>query len=138
MNPIWVDGDGALVGAGTLNRLDPGSGPRRYHRALDRLRESGSPVAFASFAFDIDEPGSVVVAPEEVEHLRSLPVSEPRPPVAIVDDGVDAWAKGYERAMLAIRAGEVEKVVLARQVVVELPEGFDPAATATYCLLSNT
>ncbi len=131
MNPIWVDGDGALVGAGTASRLDPGTGPRRYHRALDRLRASGSPIAFASFTFGIDEPGSVVVAPEGAEHLPSLPPATASSPATIIDDGIDAWAKGFERAMLAVRAGEVEKVVLARQMIVELPDEFDLAATAS-------
>lgn len=131
MNPIWVDSEGALVGLGPLTRLDPGTGPTRYHKALEALRGSGRPVAFASFSFDIHEPTSVVVAPGTTRLQPSL-ISTPSPDeVAIVDDGVDAWTKGFHKAMLAVSAGEVEKVVLARQVLVELAPDFDATVLAS-------
>jgi menaquinone-specific isochorismate synthase len=43
----------------------------------------------------------------------------------LVDDGIARWREGFRAAMAAVAAGRVEKVVLARQVVVELPTEID-------------
>jgi menaquinone-specific isochorismate synthase len=137
MNPIWVDTEGALMGTGTPTELDAGSGSNRYHLALEALRRSGRRMAFASFTFDVDEPNSVVLAPEETRHEPSLSATGPVGNAAIVDDGIDAWTKGFRRAMLAVHAGEVQKVVLARQVEIELPAGFDTTALASRLARAN-
>ncbi|MGD2103230.1 MAG: chorismate-binding protein [Acidimicrobiia bacterium] len=137
MSPIWVDNDGVLVGTGDVSRLDPGIGPGRYQTALDAVRASGSAQAFASFTFDIHEPNSVVLAPEQTEKLEELPVADPLSDVVVVDDGVDAWTKGFHKAMQSVRAGEVEKVVLARQMIVELPPAVDRMALASLLARAN-
>jgi len=137
MNPIWVDRDGALAGLGAVAELEAGTGPDRYQTALEALRSSGSEKAFASFTFDVDEPGSVILAPEET---RLGPIPDDAGVtghVRIVDDGVDAWTKGFRKAMVAVHAGEVQKVVLARQVEVELPPGFATGALVSRLAWAN-
>lgn len=124
MNPIWVDEEGWLSGVGPHLQIEPGTGPGRYARALEELRRSGRELAFASFTFDLAEPGSVVVAPSEVSRA---PV-EPSPSgyeTLVLDDGVDAWRDGFERAMKAIHGEFLSKVVLARQVKLALPDELD-------------
>lgn len=124
MNPIWVDEDGVLTGHGPHLTLDPGVGPDRFGAALETLRSAGRQLAFASFTFDEDEAGSVLVIP----HATTL---EPRVAagpgngsgVGIVDDGTAQWRHGFRVAMDAIAGDNVAKVVLARQVLVTLPEG---------------
>lgn len=125
MNPIWVDREGVLTGIGELTELDSGTGPGRYHAALEALRLSGHQMGFASFTFDVDEPNSVVLAPEETSLEPGVGDTGPVGEAMIVDDGVDAWTKGFRRAMDAVHAGEVQKVVLARQVEIELSSGFE-------------
>ncbi len=122
MNPIWVDDDGVLAGVGACLELDLGVGPSRYHAALDALLASEREVAFASFTFDQDEPGSLLLLPDSVEHLESIEPTGQTNHSAIVDDGISSWRAGFRTAMAAVRAGEVEKVVLARQVLVDLGE----------------
>jgi menaquinone-specific isochorismate synthase len=137
MNPIWVDTEGALVGAGTQIELDAGTGSGRYHNALEALRGSGRTLAFASFTFDVDEPNSVVLAPEETHRQPRLRETDPAGGAVIVDDGIDAWTKGFRKAMVAVHAGEVQKVVLARQVEIESPTGFDTTALASLLAAAN-
>lgn len=127
MNPIWVDESGALVGRGPSSRVDPGVGVDRFHHALEAVRDSTSSVGFASFSFDDNEAGSVVVIPETTELESTTLVAGPAPNARVVDDGVVEWRDGFRLAMKAIEHESLEKVVLARQVVVELPEEPDPA-----------
>ena len=115
---VWTHEERTLIGRGLLRRVDPGTGPDRYHRALQALRDSGSELAFASFTFDPEEPGSVVLIPEEVDS-GPLPPNPPAPSPAmgrIVSDGAAAWRKALDRALEAVEGGVVQKVVLARQV----------------------
>lgn len=127
MNPIWVDEEGALTGQGPGVTLDPGVGPDRFRHALEALRGSGREIGFASFTFDEDEQGSVLVIPQST-------ILQPRVDVAlgngsgatIIDDGIERWRRGFGLAMEAIANDSVAKVVLARQVVVALPEGLQP------------
>lgn len=127
MNPIWVDEDGALTGHGPGPLLDPGVGPDRFRHALEALRESGREIGFASFTFDEEEPGSVLVIPESTTLRPRVEASLGNDTEAeIVDDGVDRWRKGFGLAMEAIANDSLAKVVLARQVVVALPEGLRP------------
>jgi menaquinone-specific isochorismate synthase len=127
MNPLWVDDEGTLTGHGPHVVIDPGIGPGRYRTALEALRASGRPLAFASFTFDASEVGSIVIAPNTTSLDPKPPSSAPAPSAGVVDDGVEEWRKGFDRAMHAVGDGLVEKVVLARQVVLELPEGLGPA-----------
>lgn len=128
MNPIWVDEQGALVGRGPTIRIDPGVGPDRFRHALEALRDSGRSLAFASFTFDETEDGSVVVIPESWAIRASLEVPPQAAGVDIVDDGKKTWRTGFRLAMKAIETGSLAKVVLARQVVIDLRGDVDPAA----------
>jgi menaquinone-specific isochorismate synthase len=125
MTPIWVDEEGALVGHPPYARIDPGAGPGRYEAALAALRASGRAIAFASFTFDETEPASLVVLPSTTTLEKGAGRSNSRNPPRLVDDGIARWREGFRAAMAAVAAGRVEKVVLARQVVVELPTEID-------------
>lgn len=127
MSLIWVDSDGVLTGYGPVESRDPGTGPERYQRALDGLRRSGRDVAFASFTFDITESGSVLAIPESTRRSEQLPTSANSPSATIRDDGIAVWRTGFEKAMLEIDTGRVDKVVLARRVVLETEPGPDEA-----------
>ncbi len=127
MNPIWVDDQGALIGHGPHITLDPGVGPDRYRYALDALRQSGRPMAFASFTFDEAEAGSVLVIPHTTSLEPRLSSSHRSPsPLQVIDDGTTAWRRGFHTAMEAIATENLAKVVLARQVLLELPDDLEP------------
>ncbi|HWB88585.1 MAG TPA: isochorismate synthase [Acidimicrobiia bacterium] len=136
MNPIWVDETGWLTGLGPVVDIDPGEGPGRYASAFEQLRRTGRALAFASFTFDVDEPGSVVIAPSRVSSDPAEPV-RPRGRVDVLDDGVDAWRDGYERAMKAIHGDHVSKVVLARQVKVAVDGELDAASLVARLAAAN-
>jgi len=124
MNPIWVDEEGALTGQGPELTIDPGVGPDRFRHALESLRASGREIGFASFTFDEDEPESVLVIPQSTTLRPSVDVALGHGSGAtIVDDGTKRWRTGFRLAMEAIANDSLAKVVLARQVVVALPEG---------------
>lgn len=112
-----------MLGYGGGDPLDPGTGPGRYQRAADSLRESGKDLAFASFTFDPEEPGSVVVIPDEVVSIatRGIPAGNPGSlDPQTVSDGIEEWREGLSKALAALESGEVEKVVLARRTLVDL------------------
>ena len=121
MNPVWIDDEGPLAGSPPHVAVSPGAGAGRYRAALDSLRSSGSEVAFASFTFDAQDGSSVVIIPSSVTESAPDPVTPGEVSGHIIDDGVDSWRRGFRMAMDAIAAGQVEKVVLARQVRVEVP-----------------
>jgi len=127
MTPIWVDDEGVLVGHGPHITLDPGVGADRFDRALSALRDSGRPTGFASFTFDESESGSVMVIPHSTTIEIGMTVPGPPTGVARVDDGIAQWRDGFRMAMNAIDTENLAKVVLARQVVVSLPDDLDPA-----------
>ena len=108
------------------------------------------PVAFGSFAFDGDTATSVLVVPKVVVGVRDgqwflttisgsggppsdpLPRawSLPRSPGSVRESGgvlsPSSWAAAVGSAVDRIAAGEVGKVVLARDVVVRTDERLDP------------
>jgi menaquinone-specific isochorismate synthase len=69
----FVSGDDGVVGWGVAVRITVGTGPRRFARAREELAAlhgtatgnamGAGPVAFASFTFDDDADGSVMVVP---------------------------------------------------------------------------
>ncbi|MGH8945804.1 MAG: isochorismate synthase [Acidimicrobiia bacterium] len=122
---IWSQGGASILGYGG-ERHDPGTGPGRYEVAAALLRSSGQDLAFASFTFDPQDEGSVVVIPEEVvstpiRGIPSRPGSSSR--LRVVSDGIEQWRGGMERIREALAEGSVEKVVLARQVEIEVDPG---------------
>lgn len=128
MNRFWVDGHGALQGLGSSQVADPGTGTDRYRNALEEIRRSGRDRAFASFTFDIDESGSMLDIPETICRTEGIPEGPDRPKARVVDDGIAEWRVGFQKAMLEIETGRVEKVVIARQVLLELTDPPDPSA----------
>lgn len=125
------------MGEGPAIEVDPGVGPDRFDQALDSLRSSGRPAAFASFTFDEAENGSVVVIPKNTR-LGSLPAEPGRGPGArLVDDGIGAWREGFRLAMDAIATENLAKVVLARQVEVELSNQIDVTSIVARLMAGN-
>ena len=137
MNPIWVDDEGVLVGNGPNITLDPGVGSNRFEHALKALRDSGRPIAFASFTFDEAETGSVMVIPHSTTIEPRLAIPGPPTGVTMVDDGIGQWRAGFRTAMNAIGTENLAKVVLARQVVLALPQDLDPAAIVARLTMDN-
>ena len=123
-HPVWARDGVVLLAEGPSRRVDPGTGPGRYTRAMEALAESGRRVGLASFTFDPDEPGSVVVLPETTRRIRADEldtVDHVRiPHVKTEDDGVNDWAHAFVGASEAIASEVAEKVVLTRQVEVSL------------------
>lgn len=117
---IWAHAGRALVGSGEIHAFDPGSGPDRYEKALVALQETGRSTAFASFTFDPELDGSVVLVPEQVEEVDTAELtvdSKAMPRGRILSDGSDGWKAGISRAIGVLNSTELEKVVLARQVI---------------------
>lgn len=114
MNPIWLDNGMSIEGLPPLMTALPGTGDERFRRAGELLRDSGHDLAFASFTFDRDEEGSLVVIPDDVR-TASVANAVHSQAVATIDDGVMAWKTAFKRAMGEIDAGVVQKVVIARQ-----------------------
>jgi len=127
----WIRRDMALLGWGRSSRIDPGAGADRFDRAIRRLRSTSAPLALASFTFDENDPGSILVVPEVLLRIDGdgarfllgsggdLPPPSPAtglPPGMIGEGGLDAWTSLVEEALEAIRSREVEKVVLSRRL----------------------
>lgn len=130
-NLIWAHGDQTLVGNGELLSIDPGTGPGRYQRALNALRDSGHETAFASFTFDPASEGSVVIVPETLAGSDATrPIRDPEEISGgtVLVDGKTAWQRGMKSALAALDRGDVEKVVLTRQLRVEMDR--EPSTTA--------
>jgi menaquinone-specific isochorismate synthase len=151
----WLHGGEGLLGWGEAARLEV-SGPDRFARAaawwdsvcsaLDTepsdLPGSG-PVAFGSFGFDPDAT-SVLVVPQFLLGRRDgrtwlTTIGDGRPEVtadpvvapqsvAWSDGAVsaDAYAHAVAEAVRLIRAGEAQKIVLARDLVARADAPIDP------------
>jgi menaquinone-specific isochorismate synthase len=112
------------------------------------------PVAIASLGFDPATDTSVVVVPKvvlgrregrswltlvnppgavEVPALRRRPVAAASAPLAAVSATLpseDRWQAAVATAVESLRAGELDKVVLARAIEVTAAAGLDPRAVA--------
>ena len=154
-----------VVGWGVAARIEVGKGPDRFLRAREGLatvldegsanaKDAPKPLAFASFAFDPDEDGSVMVVPSVAVVRRGgatwrigvgdgtdLPagsaerrfadgaVDRPRYGGSTVRD--DVWLEAVARALEGIGAGSFAKVVLARDLHLWSRAPFDvPAVLA--------
>lgn len=154
----WLRNGQGLVGWGETARIDVGTGPGRFARAAGALADlfasmeidtdvegwGTGPLAFGSFAFDADAPGSALVIPAVVvgraENRTWLTTTRragqtegptKRPPQATHDQPAPldetTFARAVESARQAIRGGRLDKVVLSLQVVAESDRPFDPA-----------
>ncbi len=128
---VWARPGLTLLGWGVEHRIDPGAGPDRFDKALRQLRATGSPMALASFTFDEERSGSVLIVPEvliRVDENGAQPLigdwgSLPGP--GLIEPGnrgrlsppdLNAWMSSAQAALRAIAGSEVEKVVLSRVV----------------------
>ncbi len=133
---FWSRPGLTMTGHGLKRRFDPGVGPNRYERALRFLRESGSEIGFASFTFDPEEPGSVVLVPETVVtgHDRT---AVPAPAGTIEDDDADLWRKMVNETLVEIEGDRVEKVVLSRRITAIFDEPLNQMEVATHLVASQ-
>lgn len=144
---VWISPEVALAGFGTRLRLDPGVGPGRFERARSMFAEwvagqgiQGAadigPYAFASFTFDPQVAGSVIVVPAVVVAsdrrsswlIRHGPADTEWGDPALGTSGVKPdrprfagsslpdhlWLEAVAAAIKEIEDGQLEKVVLAR------------------------
>jgi menaquinone-specific isochorismate synthase len=118
---FWSSPHATLVGEGELGRIEPGSGPERYRRASEALARSSRGMGFASFTFDPYRDGSVVLSPESVRS-NWAPEHGDLPRGTVTEDGRSDWESGFAEARSALASGQVEKVVLARRVMVEFED----------------
>lgn len=146
----WVREGEGFVATGEALRITPATGQDRFERAMTTLKEAAEVadvddrvdvpgsglLAFGSFTFDADAPGSALVVPEMVvgrrggrtwltvigDPDRERPVLPPPPPLTPPDrvrfagtsiDDVD-WLAAVATAVERIAHSEVDKVVLAR------------------------
>jgi menaquinone-specific isochorismate synthase len=159
----WVHGGDGLVGWGRAAELHP-SGAHRFAEAQQWWRElarhavvrdevdtpGSGLVAFGSFTFADDAPGSVLVVPEIVIGRRDgvtwvtligtgitatpdiVPSSPPREPAGarFVDGSVSSsdWKELIAEAVARIVHDDLDKVVLARDLVATLDEPLDVRA----------
>lgn len=114
----WSSSIGSIAAIGETEAVDVGTGEERYSRARESLERSRGQVAFASFAFDIEDPFSVVMIPPGTDRSWQ-PSTGGIPRGTVVTDGADEWVTGFDGAMTAIGAGRAQKVVLARQVTAQ-------------------
>ena len=164
---VWMSAATSLWGWGTAHRIDPERGIGRVSRAEEALARAlegaevvdevggpgTGPVAFASFTFSPDSPGSVVVVPEVVLGRRdgrwwlttvddatlppAIPDGEGEPPSdraryagSSVPDVL--WLEAVAEAVRRIEAGDLEKVVLARDYAVWSRAPFLPERLLAY------
>lgn len=148
---VWRHGDDSRIAFGVAARL-VFSGPDRIPEAAARWRAiaavaqvdsevtGASPLAFGTFAFADDSAAeSVLLIPRVVlverngaaYRVETPPLStatSPAPPPPGAAFAPEAYERAVAEAVARIRGGAVEKVVLARDLVLESP-GFDlPAA----------
>jgi menaquinone-specific isochorismate synthase len=140
---VWVSPTLQIAGWGIAARFDPGTGPGRYQRAWEFVASQPSPepaFAFASFTFDPEQSGSVVLIPLRVAGkapptwpaITPPPPADPGPP-AFTDRPRFAgsslpdhlWLEAVAAALDQIAAGHLQKVVLARDHALWSKQPFD-------------
>ncbi|MDQ3957990.1 MAG: isochorismate synthase [Actinomycetota bacterium] len=146
---VWVHGPDGFVASGEAARVEVGSGEDRFAHAAARLRDAfsqigGRAVAFGSFAFDHASTDSVLTIPATVWESRGaeVTVTNVGDDPAVLDEaprgrtgarvryagstiGEVAWLEEVADAVTRIERGPLEKVVLARDVLVWSEEPFD-------------
>jgi menaquinone-specific isochorismate synthase len=132
-NALWARPGLTLAGTGRRQIFDPGTGPGRYHRSLEILEEADAVLAFASFTFDPDEEGSIVIIPENVERTFTPPDSGQAVGV-LEEDDAERWPKMVREALVEIDRGRVEKVVLSRRIRATFQQALDPFIVASHLI----
>lgn len=122
-NSLWHRPGMTLAGIGDHETVDPGTGPHRYQRALDALRESGKNLAFASFTFDPATQGSTVIIPSATSSQFDVAPTQPGGRIVAPEDS--SWRSTVEKGLEAIHSGELTKVVLARRLTASLNNEVD-------------
>jgi menaquinone-specific isochorismate synthase len=142
----WLHHGTRLVTSGVAARLAPGDAAATL-AAVDRDDPIGlpgtGPVAVGALPFDPDATGELVV-PARIHGVRDgrAWVTEVGPGESATAVAVappthfqvgaprtrDDWRAAVERALAAIDAGDLEKVVLAREVLIEADTAFDAQA----------
>ena len=143
---VWLNGGDGMVAAGVAAEIEVGSGEDRFERAAEELQDvfaslGGRALAFGSFAFDPSASDSVLVVPEVVwgrSWVATVGDADPdsflHDPAPALADRVRyggstiselAWLDAVADATGRIRAGELAKVVLARDVIVWSEAPFD-------------
>lgn len=119
---LWWHGGAGLVGSGPIRRMDVATGPDRGRDAFKRLRDVLRPdgVAFASFTFDPESEGSVLLVADRLDRIDTLPApsgGQDRPRFAGARMDEMRWMEEVARTVELIATSEVSKVVLARDEV---------------------
>jgi menaquinone-specific isochorismate synthase len=141
---VWRHGDESRTGFGTAARL-VFSGPDRIRDAAARWREiastarldsdvlDASPVAFGAFAFaDASAADSVLLVPRVVLvervggafRIETPAFAEPAAPAPAARSAAfapESYEAAVTEAVRRIRSGALEKVVLARDLVIDSP-----------------
>lgn len=147
----WLTPGTSLVAKGECLRVDPGTGESRFSGEAERIEAllagadledevdlpGSGPIAFGSWTFDPDSPGSSLVVPSTIygtgdgvawktsvryvggRQARTGTKSGPSPHPGEDQPLADEWASSVESALRRIREGKLQKVVLAREVVVQ-------------------
>jgi menaquinone-specific isochorismate synthase len=121
----WIHGRG-LFGVGESARVEVGTGPERFERTVEGLKEhfarESDRIAFASFTFDERNQGSSVVIPEKL-FVQERPSLDPSPfgdidKIRYAGSSISEieWLEVVDDAIRRIRGGVLDKVVLARDV----------------------
>ncbi|WP_084958385.1 isochorismate synthase [Thermoactinospora rubra] len=136
----WIRHGEGIIGWGQAARAHIPPGPNRFTWARQWLTElfahthQPGPIAFGSFTFDENSPGSVLVIPQTIltrrngqTHLTTIGDPDPRPATPLRDPGhvsygdgtltAPAWQHIVTQAATHIRHGHLEKVVLARDLL---------------------
>jgi menaquinone-specific isochorismate synthase len=153
---LWMRHNEGFVAWGEALRIEPGTGPGRFAEALDELRacfdilqpdpEADPPMAFGSFTFDEQIPGSVLIVPEVVvwtrgDHSTVTVIGDAEPPDLGLRRGDDPgdfkvryagssvseidWLDAVARAIKRIDGTDLSKVVLARDIHIWSKTPFD-------------
>jgi isochorismate synthase len=130
---ILTDGVHAVVPPATDEARDGDCGlTRRVSVTLDRARAAGfdNPLVVGAVAFDT-AAGARLAVPERVRRAGRLPSGLPTTPpaggspVVLPVPEPQVYADAVRRAVRRLRAGELEKVVLARTLRLTGDTGFD-------------
>ncbi len=149
---LWSRYGEGYAGWDDALRIEPGTGPGRFERAehelseffgsLDGVEPQHPPVAFASFTFDDEIPGSVVAVPSTLVGRRAgtswlTYLGEQRPEIRTYETSpfevryagssvseLD-WIDAVARAVKQIQGTDLRKVVLARDIHIWSKTPFD-------------